>query len=132
MTHHEAADRAAREAALATTPLRPRRVHRFGIVLPLVVALLSDCYEYRTTVAGTTPATNAHRTEWSVFWGLAKKSGPPVDCNGQTLQEVTVRDNLGFALLTVVSLGIVSPKRVEWSCATPTPSEGGLSDAQGE
>jgi hypothetical protein len=45
---------------------------------------------------------------------------------------VTVRDNLGFALLTVVSLGIVSPKRVEWSCATPTPSEGGLSDAQGE
>ena len=102
-------------------------------VLTLIVSigLLSGCYEYRQTAQGVTPATNAHRTQWSLAWGLAKNGPLPADCQGAALQQVTVRDNLGFTLITVATLGLVNPKRVEWSCAPPQPSEGSLGAANG-
>jgi hypothetical protein len=48
----------------------------------------------------------------------------PDNCAANAVEEVTVSTNFAFDLLTVVSLGTVSPATVEWRCAKPCP--GGL------
>ncbi|MEZ4587093.1 MAG: hypothetical protein R2909_11885 [Gemmatimonadales bacterium] len=50
-----------------------------------------------------------------------------MDCQKQGLQEVTVRSNVGYALITLITLGFVAPKKIEGKCARPTPTEGSLS-----
>lgn len=68
--------------------------------------------------------------EGEVVWSLARdlvQTNPRVaNCQGQALAEVRNTTNLGYVLLTVVILGFVSPQRIDWRCASPTPSEGGL------
>lgn len=91
--------------------------------------LLGGCYRYRThapeVVDGTTPRGE---TVWSLAWGLAQEVPEVDNCRGQGLADVTVVDNFGYSLLTVITLGFVSPKRVEWTCAPPGVSEGDLTD----
>ena len=97
---------------------------RIRCTLALILAL-TGCYQYRTTVVNVTPATDQSKTVWPILWGLGSKK-QVADCQGQALASMTVKDNLGFALITVVTLGFLSPKRVEWSCAPPNPQEGRL------
>ncbi len=87
---------------------------------------LAGCYQYRAQAPGYPGVTNGGEVIWSFLWGAVKEDPKIDNCNEQALAEVTVRDNFGFALLTVVSLGLVSPKKVEWKCARPQPTEGGL------
>jgi hypothetical protein len=37
-----------------------------------------------------------------------------------------VKDNFAFTLLTVITIGLVSPKRVEWNCAVVPACPGHL------
>lgn len=99
-----------------------------SFVLCLAVgAGAGGCYEYRANAPGVTPVTDhvkqGGEVILSVAWGLAKQV-PKIDCNGQPLAEVTVRNNLGFTLITIATLGLVSPKKIEWKCAPPRPTEG--------
>lgn len=61
------------------------------------------------------------KTTWSFFWGLVQ----PVDINPQCdpifnhLNKVETKTNLGFAMITTATLGIVMPQRVTWCCAPP-------------
>ena len=82
----------------------------------LLVALLTGCYEYLVHAPGLPGVTDHGEVVWSFGWGLVREQ-PQVNCHDQALAEVTVRDNLAFSLLTVVTLGLVSPKKVEWKCA---------------
>ena len=86
----------------------------------------TGCYHYRAWFPETAaPATLPQsRTVWSFAWGLVQQDVRPDNCAANATQEVTVSTNLAFDLLTVVSLGIVSPATVEWRCAKPCP--GGL------
>jgi hypothetical protein len=38
------------------------------------------------------------------------------------MNKVTVKNNLGFALISVATLGIVMPQRMEWCCAPYSPA----------
>ena len=40
-----------------------------------------------------------------------------MEVNG--VSEVTVKTNLGYALITVVTLGIYCPVNISWKCAKP-------------
>ncbi|MEO8821348.1 MAG: hypothetical protein ABI374_10935 [Ginsengibacter sp.] len=68
------------------------------------------------------------KTTWSFAWGLVqpKDINPKCDSRFNHLNQVTVKNNLGFALITVVSLGIVMPQRVEWACAPYSPATDSL------
>ena len=95
-------------------------------LLPVLLAcalVAVACYQYRAHAPTYPGVAEGEETLWSFAWGLAGKE-PCIVCEGQALAEVTVRDNLGFTLLTIVSLGIVNPKKVEWRCARAQPSEG--------
>jgi hypothetical protein len=98
--------------------------------LALTLAMASTgtaCYTYRVEVPSpVSPGVTEYKGEvlWSLFWGL-KQEVPNVDnCRKQGMSEVKVRSNLGFALITILTLGIASPLRAEWKCAPPTPATG--------
>src|SRR5262245_30222368 len=46
-----------------------------------------------------------------------------IDTNG--MHDVHVSSNTGYAALTVVTLGVWSPVRVEWNCAPPAKTKMG-------
>jgi len=98
-----------------------------SIVAVLAASLvLTSCYHYRTHAPGYPGVTEGGGTTvGSYLWGIFNNE-PVVDCNDQALAEVTVVDNVGYTLLTVVTLGIVNLKQVEWKCARANPTTGGF------
>jgi hypothetical protein len=98
------------------------------LVFALCVSV-PGCYTARVEVPSpVSPGVTEYKGEvlWSKFWGL-KQEYPDVDnCRKQGMSEVKISSNLGFALITVLTLGIFSPVRAEWKCAPPTPTSGGL------
>ena len=63
------------------------------------------------------------RTTWSYAWGLVqpKDINPGCDPRFNHLNKVVVKINLGFALLSTLTLGIVIPQQVAWCCAPYSP-----------
>ena len=68
------------------------------------------------------------RTTWSFAWGLVqpKDINPKCDSRFNHMNKVTAKNNLGFALISVATLGIVMPQRVEWCCAPYSPATDSL------
>jgi hypothetical protein len=95
-----------------------------------ILFFFSSCYSYRVATqaqagAETTVTVTAH----SFFWGLLKKPSeihtPVCDSLGANgMAEVNVKNNFGFSLITVATLGIWSPIRLEWKCAKPCKKTG--------
>ena len=61
------------------------------------------------------------KTTWTFAWGLVqpKDIDPKCESSFNHLNKVVVKTNLGFILLSAVTLGGVIPQRVEWCCAPP-------------
>lgn len=81
--------------------------------------LTPGCYHYRLAGQNVAPATEAKSvTLWSTIWGLSQQNiNTDPKCAGNPIAEVTASTNVGYALLTVVSLGFAAPIQVEWKCA---------------
>jgi hypothetical protein len=63
-------------------------------------------------------------TVWTFLWGIYEQDVHPTNCLGPGLAEVTVRNNLGFSLISVVTLGAAMPITIEWRCAKDKPTGG--------
>ena len=99
-----------------------------GLVLAIVLLSSPACYHYRVQAPQPNPATEAQKdTRWSFFWGLVQDKEWRADlCQpSNALDEVKVSTNLGYAFLTVITLGIVTPMNLEYRCAKQ-PSENGV------
>jgi len=100
------------------------------IALLLLTTVLQSCYHYRISAPNNLPSTETESTVMhGFFWGLAvkpKNGLKPQNCepHDMALYQVQVTSNLGYSLITVVTLGIWSPMKVEWQCAKPCPGEG--------
>ncbi|WP_461131323.1 Bor/Iss family lipoprotein [Spirosoma aerophilum] len=103
-------------------------VHQFTLVALLF--LTQSCYHYRITTSRFDPSTGYQKkTAHSFFWGLVQKNVIATNCdslNLKSLDEVRMTTNFGYSLITVATLGIWSPVRVEWKCPKPCPREGEL------
>jgi len=91
----------------------------------MMVLFCSSCYSYRIATQAL-PGTEVSQTKTvhSFFWGLVQKPGeihtPVCDSLGVNgVAEVTIKTNLGYSVITVVTLGIWSPMKVEWKCSKP-------------
>lgn len=68
--------------------------------------------------------TLQRKTIWILVWGLNQTNLDPSDCLGNGLAEVRVSTNLGFEMISVLSLGFFQPITVEWRCAKEPQSSG--------
>ncbi len=102
------------------------------LLLAASVALAGGCAHYRaspTGAGGASVTTEGKETVWNLAWGLVSTPTGYVDnCQDGPLAEVTVTSNLAYAILTVATLGLVSPAVVEWKCGK-CASEGSLGEA---
>lgn len=118
-------------ADVACGAARSRRVAVLVLMTTLVIG--QACYHYRAVPVepmtedepGGAPAAATEyesETVWALAWGLVQQRPDIDNCEGQGLAEARVTTNLGYALLTIATLGFASPARVEWKCAKATPS----------
>jgi hypothetical protein len=113
---------------------RKNRWFRGLAVLFIVSIVLSGCSLYRLQDPHRFPgsAQHEHRVVWSFLWGAVVQPVQIDSCNGQPVEEVQVRSNLGYSLITVLSLGLASPVRLEWKCAAPSDVTPGDLGAPGD
>jgi hypothetical protein len=92
-----------------------------GLLLVTVAIVAgSGCYHTRVFTTGQPATAYSQQTVHSLFWGLAQQNvEPPTinNCISNSMQEVRITTNFGYAVLTVVTLGIWSPMEIEWRCA---------------
>jgi hypothetical protein len=99
---------------LLTRTLRP-----YAICL----IMLASCSTTRivTKYDCNTVANNPvnRKTTWTFAWGLVqpKDIDPKCEPAFNHLNKVEVKNNLGFILISAVTLGAVIPQRVQWCCA---------------
>jgi hypothetical protein len=90
-----------------------------------VTILFSSCFTYKVaTHAQAGSELSKPVTANAFFWGLIQKPAqiqtPVCDSLGVNgMSEVTVKTNFGYALITVVTLGIWCPMKVQWKCSKP-------------
>jgi hypothetical protein len=71
-------------------------------------------------------------TVWSLLWGVAELPDEvSLACGNRGLKDVAVKSNVGYTLLTLITLGLVAPRRVEAYCVTPDPEPGPLAPPGG-
>lgn len=96
----------------------------------------SGCYHTRVFTTGQPATAYTQQTVHALFWGLVQQNvEPPTtnNCVSNSMQEVRVTTNFGYAVLTVVTLGIWAPMEIEWRCAKqPPPNPGPLGFAPPE
>lgn len=86
----------------------------------------SSCYSYRIATHAQEGAEVTKVTAHNWFWGLAQNpkqiSTPDCDTLGAYgMSELRVKTNVGYALLTIVTLGIYCPIQLEYKCGKPCP-----------
>lgn len=65
---------------------------------------------------------------WTYAWGLVqpKDFNPGCDVGFNHLNRVDVKTNIGFIMLSAITLGVVVPVEVKWDCAPPPVTPGDL------
>ena len=101
--------------------------------MALLACLLvfNSCYSYRVATHAQQGAELNSRTAHSFFWGLIqnpKEISTPIcdSLNANGVAIVTVKNNLGYSLITVLTLGIWAPMKITWQCSKPCQVTGHL------
>lgn len=89
----------------------------------LACTALSGCATHRLVLANPNP-TGLPTTERSTayLWGAAQKR--EAACEKSGIDNVVIRQKLGNSLLSIVTLGIVSPIELEYVCTKQNPTSG--------
>jgi Bor protein len=103
-----------------------RQGKKIFLVLSILffVVIIQSCYHYRVLNTRNDPGTEYRDTVMrSYFWGLINKPQnfhvPNCTDSCAALDEVVFSKNFGQSLLTVITVGIVAPVKVEWKCHKP-------------
>jgi hypothetical protein len=109
----------------------PLPLSRVSLALTASLLLLSSCYSYRVATHALPGAEMNSKTAHSFFWGLVqnpKEISTPIcdtlNANGVAL--VQVKTNFGYSLITVFTLGIWCPIKIQWQCSKPCQVTGHL------
>ncbi|MBC7826673.1 MAG: hypothetical protein H7122_02920 [Chitinophagaceae bacterium] len=101
-----------------------------NLLFVVIVFSTQSCYQYRVLNTNNDPATEYQKTiMWSYAWGLVNKPKDfhiPNCTNNNAVDEVLFKKNFGHTVLTLFTLGIVSPVEVKWRCHKPCQRVGGL------
>jgi len=107
------------------TALFARWVKIYFLILSILfIVTLQGCYHYRVINTHNEPGTEYKDTVLrSYLWGLVNKPQnfhvPNCTDTCAAIDELVFSKNFGQSLLTVITLGIVSPVKVKWKCHKP-------------
>ena len=103
-----------------------RRGKKIFLVISIlfIVGTIPGCYHYRVLNTRNDPGTEYRDTVmYSYFWGLVNKPQnfhvPNCTDSCAALDEVVFSKNFGQSCLTLITLGIVAPVKIEWKCHKP-------------
>ncbi len=98
------------------------------IILSLSFLLLAGCAEHRLVVPRPNPGTAPVQVNSAAIgWGATQQKNV-ADCQSNLIDEVRVKQNVGQALLTVLTLGFYMPTTIEYSCAKTPSAVGGTEE----
>ena len=90
----------------------------FLFLLLAVFLLFQSCHSYRVVSKGDTEDLVAtKKTMWTFAWGLVQEKDFRVCADTESIDQVHVKTNLGYILLSAATAGIVVPVRIECYCA---------------
>ena len=81
-----------------------------------VLLIISGCAEHRLTVVRPNPTGAPHLYNSSAVGFGVKQHREAAECTTNIIHEVRVKQNLGQALATVLTLGLWMPAQIEYIC----------------
>jgi hypothetical protein len=90
----------------------------WGVALCSVLSL--GCYHVHVVsprYSDKGPRSESH-TVHAFFWGLLQPTDLTLDCVSDGVADIQYETNLGYSLLSVVTLGLWMPMEVQWTCLT--------------
>lgn len=99
----------------------------FASILTLSALTLAGCAEHRLVVQNPNPGTPPTEIQSAAIgWGASQKR-TVATCNSNIIDEVRVKQNVGQALVSVLTLGFYMPTTIEYVCGKvpSTISDGG-------
>ena len=89
--------------------------------------IVSGCAEHRLTVVRPDPTGGPHLYNSAALgWGVKQKR-EAAECTTNILHEVRVKQTLGQALASVLTLGLWMPTQIEYICGNIDPPVGDTS-----
>ena len=89
--------------------------------LSMVVAgaiVSGACAHFRVAPDNLSSATvEERRRVKTMAWGAMEPVVAPANCNGNGMASVMVTMTAGDTLIAVVTLGLIRPATIEWTCA---------------
>jgi hypothetical protein len=73
---------------------------------------------YDSDIPGTVKVTR-----WNFLWGLVQPNDVQTDSLCESMCQVTVKNNLGYILISGITLGIIVPMSAEYQCCPHDPGE---------
>jgi len=98
-----------------------------ALYLVAAFTLLSGCAEHRLIVPRPNPTGAPLTVNSEAFAFGTVQPRNVVQCDTNIIDEVRVKQNIGQALITVLTLGIYMPTTIEYVCGN-VPSEEGSTD----
>lgn len=102
----------------------PRKPLPTAVAVLLLLVYSGGCYHYRIATPEENPATEwkppKRKVVHALAWGLLNKPQSAVASGCETtnsLDQVRITTNLGYTIITVLTLGFWSPLEVEWRCS---------------
>lgn len=88
-----------------------------------VILAATGCAQHRLIVARPNPTGESTVVNSTAFAFGTVQPRTVAECNTNLIDEVRVHQNLGQALVTILTLGAVMPVRMEYLCAkVPAPT----------
>jgi hypothetical protein len=116
------------------TAVRRSRFLILPLLLPTLLSLSCASFQVQVPVTSDpshtapTPATDysPRKTTVSFLWGLLNDQVIEPDCTDCGVQNLVVERDVFETIVTIATLGLVSPTGVKWICQEPAPQEGEL------
>ncbi|GGI89049.1 hypothetical protein GCM10007973_26780 [Polymorphobacter multimanifer] len=100
-------------------------IPHFAVALA-VLASVSGCATHRLVVANPNPSGEAVAFDSDSFGLGAVQRRTVADCPSNLIDEVRVKQNLGQALTSVLTLGLWQRARIEYRCAKVPAGPAGI------
>ncbi|MEX0968593.1 MAG: hypothetical protein WD077_15280 [Bacteroidia bacterium] len=91
-------------------------IRNASLVLTLLV-MLSGCMTMKVVANyDTDNIVPSEKTRVIYLWGILQPNDIPAGCESKSICMVQVKTNIGYIMVSAITVGIVVPQKVVWDC----------------